>query len=134
MRGRDKHDCSSTVSNHLTTNAEELALEIVNGVLNNMELEIPDSEREQAIKMYVSFINFLAESLFTGSDDVPDALLGWSKNNATGQVTEGGKISEILVRYPPTREVFTDLVTNISKQFGLSLDEHGSIIKQLIKF
>lgn len=122
-----------TVSNHLTTNAEELALEIVNDVLNNMELEIPDLEKEQAIKMYVSFINFLAESLFTGSEDVPETLIEWSKNNARIQVTEGGEISEILLRYPPTREVFTDLVTNISKEFGLSLDELGFIIKQINK-
>ncbi|WP_035322551.1 STAS domain-containing protein [Peribacillus kribbensis] len=120
-----------TVSNHIAENAESLALEIVNGVLDRMKLEIPKTEKEQAIKMYVDFINSFSDSLFNENEGVPQSLIDWSKKNAAGQVFPGGKISEIMVRYPPTREVITDLFTNLSIDFGLTVKEFGFIIKQI---
>ncbi len=97
------------VSNHLIGNAESLAEEIVAGVLHSMELEIPLWEKEQAIKMYIEFINFLGDSLLVMDEGVPQTLIEWSNKNAAGQVSPEGKISEIIVRYPPTRDIFTDI-------------------------
>ncbi|WP_163102807.1 STAS domain-containing protein [Peribacillus alkalitolerans] len=119
------------VANHLIDNAESLAVEIVEGVQQSMKLDIPQWEIEQAIIMYIELINFLGDSLLIEKDGVPQTLIEWSKRNAARQVSSQGKISEILVRYPPTREVFTDIITNISIEFGLSLQEHSSIIKRI---
>jgi rsbT co-antagonist protein RsbR len=53
------------------------------------------------------------------------------KKNAEGQVSSGGKISEIVIRYPSTRETFTDILTRISLEFGLSLKENAYILKRI---
>ncbi|GAB6257015.1 STAS domain-containing protein [Peribacillus sp. NPDC055009] len=119
------------VSNHLTDNAESLAEEIVEGVLHSMELDIPLWEKEQAIKMYMEFINFLGESLLVMDEGVPQTLIEWSNKNAAGQVSPEGAISEIIVRYPPTRDIFTDIITKISLEFQLSLKDHSFIIKRI---
>ncbi|RFU71245.1 STAS domain-containing protein [Peribacillus saganii] len=119
------------VSNHLIDNAESLAEEIVDGVLHNMKLKIPQWEKEQAITMYIEFINFLGNSLFIEEEEVPQTLIEWSKRNAARQVSPEGKISKIMVRYPPTRDIFTDIITNISIEFGLSLKDHSFIIKRI---
>lgn len=119
------------VSNHLKANAKSLAEEIVDGVLHSIKLEIPQWEKEQAIEMYIVFNNFLGDSLFVEEEGVPQTLIEWSKKNAARQVSPEGKISEIIVRYPPTRDVFTDIITNISIEFGLSLKDHSFIIKRI---
>ncbi|MCV9888004.1 STAS domain-containing protein [Metabacillus halosaccharovorans] len=119
------------VSNHLIDNAESLAEEIVDGVLNRLKLEIPLWEKEQALEMYIDFINFLGDSLFVDEEKVPESLIEWSKNNAARQVSPKGKISEIMVRYPPTREIITDIMTKISLNFGLSLEDFAFILKRI---
>jgi rsbT co-antagonist protein RsbR len=120
------------VAGYLINNAESLAVEIVEDVLRIMNLEIPKWEKEQAITMYIEFIGFLGNSLIDDDENgVPDALIEWSKKNAEGQVLSGGKISEIVVRYPSTRETFTDILTRISLEFGLSLKENAYILKRI---
>ncbi len=119
------------VSNHLIDHAKSLAEEIVDGVLNRLKLEIPQLEKEQAIEMYIDFIHFLGDSLFVEEEKVPESLIEWSKNNAARQVSPKGKISEIMVRYPPTREIFTDIMTKISKDFGLALEDYAFILKRI---
>ncbi len=119
------------VSNHLIANSESLAEEIVNGVLVSMKLDIPLWEKEQAIEMYIHFIKFLGESLINEEEEIPETLIEWSKNNAARQISPKGKISEIMVRYSPTRGVFTDIMTKISIDFGLSLEDFSFIIKRI---
>ncbi|WP_236694091.1 STAS domain-containing protein [Sporosarcina globispora] len=43
----------------------------------------------------------------------------------------GGKISDIVIRYPDTRFVFTDRLRNIGKEFDLTVEEIISIIKKV---
>jgi rsbT co-antagonist protein RsbR len=119
------------VSNYLIENEESLAVEIVEGVLHRMKLEIPKWEKEQAITMYIEFMRFLGESLINDEEGVPQGLLIWSKKNAEGQVSSGGKISEIVARYPSTREIFIEILTRISLEFGLSIKETTFIIKRI---
>jgi rsbT co-antagonist protein RsbR len=122
----------ANVASYLINNAESLAVEIVEGVLHIMNLEIPKWEKEQAITMYIEFTGFLGKSLMDDDENgVPEALIVWSKKNAERQVSSGGKISEIVVRYPSTREIFTDILTRISLEFGLSLKENAFIIKRI---
>lgn len=120
------------VSRYFSNRAEELAIELVEGVLSSIIIEIPFWEKEQAINMYRELFVFLANSLTEEEKDpVPELLIDWSKKNAAMQVSSGGKISEIVVRYPPTRNVFIDMFTRISTEFGLSIKQHSYLIKRM---
>ncbi|WP_075618815.1 STAS domain-containing protein [Paenisporosarcina indica] len=119
-------------SEYISKHVESLAIEVVEGVIGNMKLDIPEIEKEQAISMYVELLNFLGESMVgEGTDPVPDTVIEWSKKNAKMQVSSSGEISEILVRYPPTRDVFTDILTRISIELALSVKENALIIKRM---
>ncbi|MFC3883146.1 STAS domain-containing protein [Bacillus songklensis] len=119
------------VSDYLIENAESLAVEIVEGVLHKMKLEIPEWEKEQAITMYIEFMGFLGKSLIDDKEGVPEDLIVWSKKNGEREASSGGRISEIIVRYPPTRDIFTEILTRISLEFGLSIKETAFIIKRI---
>ncbi|TMW71275.1 STAS domain-containing protein [Alteribacter natronophilus] len=99
-----------------------------------MKLDIPKWEEDQAVTMYVELLGFLAESIDEELSEVPSSLIEWSKKNAEMQVTAEGRISEIVLRYPPTREVFSDLITGISLELDLSLREHTKILKKINSF
>lgn len=121
----------SKVADYLMSQAQSLSLEIVDGVLQTMNLVIGEEEKQQAITMYIEFLGFLGQSLKENRETIPKDLLDWSKKNAEQQVAAGGKISDISVRYLPTREIFTDLLTKISIEFGLSVEENTFIIKRV---
>ncbi|OMP67344.1 STAS domain-containing protein [Domibacillus epiphyticus] len=119
-------------SKYINENGESLAIEVVEGVIHRMKLDIPDWEKEQAIAIYVELLRFFGESLIQESEDiVPDTFIDWSKRNAAMQVSSGRKISEIAVRYPPTRDVYTEILTRISIELGLSVKENALIIKRI---
>ncbi|WP_245830928.1 STAS domain-containing protein [Sediminibacillus massiliensis] len=119
---------------YLKNNANSLAHEIVETVMGIMDLNIPAWEQEQAVEMYVEFLGYLGESLGSEKNrEVPDSLIEWSKKNAAMQVSSEGKISEIAVRYPPTREVFSDIFTRISSELGMSIHENALVIKRVNK-
>jgi len=121
----------SKFSAFINDHAEILAVEIVETVIKEMDLAIPEIEKEQALSMYNDFLHFFGEALIDQKNElVPDELVEWSKKNAA-QVASGGKISEIARRYPMTREVIADIVTRISIEQGLSVKENASIIKRL---
>jgi len=119
-------------STYINENVDSLALEVVEGVIQGMNLNLPEWEKDQAISMYIQFFVFLGEScLDDGNDEVPETVIKWSKSNAAMQVTSEGAISEIVVRYPPTREIFNDIVTRISIELGLSVNENALIIRRI---
>ncbi len=122
---------TSKVAAYLTNHAAALSIEIVESVLGGMKLTIPEEEKQQAITMYVEFIGFLGETLTDNLEAIPEELIVWSKKNAAQQVSSGRKISEISIRYLPTREVFADIVTKLSMDFALSVEENASIIKRV---
>lgn len=119
-------------SQYISENREVLANEVVEKVLAALKLNISEQEEGQAIVMYIGLLDFFAESLASGDCEVvPEALLEWSKKNAEMQVKTDGKISEIVVRYPPTREVFNDLFTRISLELDLTLQDHAFLLKRI---
>ncbi|HWO98239.1 MAG TPA: STAS domain-containing protein [Bacillus sp. (in: firmicutes)] len=119
------------ISNYLIESAESLAVEIVEGVLHKMNLKIPEWEKEQAIMMYIQFMEFLGKSLIDNKTEVSEDLVVWSKENGERQAASGEKISEIVVRYPPTRDIFIEILTRISLEFNLSIKETAFIIRQI---
>lgn len=117
---------------HISENTEALALEVVDAVIEKMQLNIPEWERDQAQFMYNDFFRFLGESLINDcEDEVPETLLTWSKKNSEMQLNAGGDITEIVVRYPPTRVIFNDMITRLSVEYNLSLEENALIIKKI---
>ncbi|RKL68366.1 anti-anti-sigma factor [Salipaludibacillus neizhouensis] len=119
-------------SRYISEDAESLASEVVEGVLSRMKLDIPQLEKEQANVMYIELFGFLGESLIDEDKEVfPDTLIEWSKKNAEMQVSSGGGISEIVRRYPPTREVFNEIITGISIEIGLSVNENAFVLKRV---
>ncbi|MDZ5711064.1 STAS domain-containing protein [Jeotgalibacillus haloalkalitolerans] len=115
------------VSSHKTVMAEE----IVNAVIERASLKISDDERENAVVMYKEFLTFLGDIAEQHRTTAPEALINWSKENAAMQVSAGGKISEIIVRYQPTREVFIEVVNEIGEQLNLCIKEQSEIIKKV---
>lgn len=122
------------LSEYINDNKNALALEVVDSVIQNIEMEIPEQEKEQALSMYINFFDFFGETLVQKEKfAVPAALVEWSKKNAEMQAASGGEISTIIVRYSPTRAVFNELLTRISLELGLSLTEHAHILNLINK-
>ncbi|GLB61875.1 STAS domain-containing protein [Cytobacillus sp. NCCP-133] len=119
------------VSAYLTQNAEGLSEEIVAEIVNRFGFEIPKQEFDAAVSMYIEFIKFLGGMIASNSDQVPDELVEWSKGNGEKAASMGGKISDIVTRYPDTRIVFTDRLKTIGKDHGLTADETITIVKKV---
>ncbi len=117
---------------YITASPRMLAGQVVDRVLAKIDQDIPAEERLRAVDMYEELLGYLGKTIGEESDlEVPDALIEWSKQNAEMQVSAGGKISEIVVRYPPTRAVMVELFTELSVKSGLSLEENALVIKRV---
>lgn len=117
---------------YITTSPRTLAEQVVDRVLAKIDQDIPAEERLRAVDMYEELLGYLGKTIGEESDlEVPDALIEWSKQNAEMQVSAGGKISEIVVRYPPTRVIMAELFTELSVKSGLSLEENALVIKRV---
>lgn len=117
---------------YITASPRTLAEQVVDRVLAKIDQDIPAEERLRAVEMYEELLGYLGETIGNEADlEVPDALIEWSKQNAEMQVSSGGKISEIVVRYPPTRVVMAELFTELSVKSGLSLEENALVIKRI---
>ena len=113
-------------SQYISENAETISAEVVESVVQEMNLDIPAWEKEQAVHMYVELLGFFGQFLQEKNRlEVPESLIEWSKKNAEMQVASGGKISEIVVRYPATRQIFSELFTRLSLKFGLTVVENA---------
>ncbi|MFC4022450.1 STAS domain-containing protein [Oceanobacillus longus] len=121
-------------SKYISENKKILATKVVNGVIRKGKLDVPKWEEEQAMEMYDDLFRFLGESLIDKDEkEIPDLLLEWSKKNSEMQVSSGGRLSEIINRYPPTKEIFNDILTGLSIEFGLSIRDHAYILKRIDK-
>ncbi|MFC3040545.1 STAS domain-containing protein [Virgibacillus xinjiangensis] len=117
---------------YIEEKAESLAVDVVESVVKKAALSLPEWERNEAVHMYHDMWQFLGETIKIEEEDaIPSTLLDWSKKNAEMQVSAGKEILEIIVRYPPTREVFNEIVTKISKELKLTVEENSYILKRI---
>ncbi|MFC2949887.1 STAS domain-containing protein [Virgibacillus sediminis] len=117
---------------YIEKHAESLAADVVESVVEKAKLDLPEWEKDSAVHMYQDLWAFLGETIRDEREDaIPDTLLDWSKSNAEMQVSAEKEILEIVVRYPPTREVFNDVVTQISLDLGLTVEENASVLKRI---
>ncbi|WP_071459639.1 STAS domain-containing protein [Bacillus massilinigeriensis] len=111
------------VVEYLTINSRQLAAQLVADIINRLYMEIPQREIEHSIDMYEEFFGFLG-GLVEGSEEAPpDALIQWSRSNGEREASHGGRVSEILIRYPDTRIAFSRLLSKIGKDHGLSVED-----------
>lgn len=119
-------------SSYICENAHSISEEIVEYVVGRSKPGIAEEEKDMALSMYIKLLGFFGDSLNAESENfVPEHLIVWSRNNAEMQVKSGGKISEIIVRYPLTRDIFTDILSRISSSIGLSTSQTAHIIKKI---
>ena len=119
---------------YISENARSISNEIVDYVVGRIQPGISQEEKEMALSMYIKLLGFFSESLKNGYDNenfAPEHLIEWSKKNAEMQVASGGRLSDIIVRYPMTRDIFTDIVARISIELSLSIEDTGAIIKKI---
>lgn len=119
-------------ASYIREHKEALAEKVVAQVVQRMELHLPVQERQNAVVMYQELFDFFSNTINKESDEQPpETMITWSKQNALQQVNSAKSLSEIIIRYPPTREVFNDLLTELSIDFSLSLAQNSFLIKRM---
>jgi rsbT co-antagonist protein RsbR len=113
----------SAVANELQQNAKEIAKDMVEKIIEKIGLEIPQPEIDQAIAVYTGYLGFLGDSILCFDETTPDALLEWSRANGEREAAKGGRVSDIILRYPPTRLVFIDKMTEICLRHDLNIED-----------
>jgi rsbT co-antagonist protein RsbR len=121
----------SMVAAYLSKNAKHLANEMVDAISKKFNFEVSASELVDAKAMYVEFLGFLALSFNCDEGSVPEELLSWSKENGERAAALHGKISDIIIRYPETRIVFTDYFLQIGVEHDLTSGEIVLILKRV---
>ena len=116
---------------YITEHIDELAATIVERVCEQLPGEVPQVEQRLALDMYKELWKSLGHSLQSDELTIPEALMKWSRSNAAMQTENGGKISVIVDRYPPTRVAFADVLVEVSEEVGLSLKEFAYVNKQV---
>ncbi|RSD25436.1 STAS domain-containing protein [Mesobacillus subterraneus] len=119
------------VAEELQHNANSIAKEMVQNIIQNIGVEIPKTEIDQAIVVYTEYLGFLGEVIHHDEESAPAALLEWSRNNGEREAAKGGRISDIILRYPPTRLVFIDKMAEISLKHGVNTEDLLSINKKV---
>ena len=113
----------TAVANELQQNSEKISREMVEKILELIGVEIPQSEINQAIEVYTEYLGFLGDSIKNNDETNPDALLEWSRNNGEREAAKGGRVSDIILRYPPTRLVFIDKMAEICLKHSLKVED-----------
>ncbi|MRX73234.1 STAS domain-containing protein [Bacillus lacus] len=121
----------SKVASYLIEHCEILAGDVTEEIVERFPFEVPQAEVESAKRMYSEFLFFLGESINCTENSVPETLQRWSKGNGERAAASNAKISDIFIRYPDTRMVFSDFVLNLGKQFDLTSDEIVLILKRI---
>lgn len=117
-------------SSYISENTHSISKEVVDYVVSQSNQEIPEDEKDMAISMYIKLLGFFSESLIHENENfIPEHLIVWSKKNAQMRVDSGGNLSDIVVRYPLTRDIFTEIMLRISLDINLSTSDTANIIK-----
>lgn len=122
---------AAIVAKHITENAQKYAEQIVDKVVDIMGLDIPTWEKKAASGMYHTFFDHLAESLEIDTYRVPEEVLKWSEDNAERTVASGRDIYEIIRRYPPSRMIVSNFITEICMDYNVSIYGTANLTKRI---
>jgi rsbT co-antagonist protein RsbR len=121
----------SKLAYYLLHNHSTIAASLVEKGIKEMNIRLPEEEKEHAVCVYETFFQFLGDSLEQETNEIPSQMIEWSKKNAEGQIFSGGEISEIIVRYPITRNIFADLATHWAEEFSLTNKESIKVLQKM---
>ncbi|WP_415816620.1 STAS domain-containing protein [Mesobacillus thioparans] len=122
---------TAAVANELQQNAETIAKEMVDSIIEMIGVEIPKQEIDQAIVVYTEYLGFLGDSIRNADELTSVGLLEWSKANGEREAARDGRISDILLRYPPTRLVFIDKMAEICLKHEVEIEDFIWINKRV---
>ena len=110
------------VSQYLTNHANQLAIEIIQAILEQVKDERMPSEEELRgyERIYAKFILLLAEAIPLTENELPPAFLEMSKQLGEKQASSKGQISEVTKYYPIVRSALIDRITDVSIEQGLT--------------
>lgn len=114
---------TTAVAHELQQNSESIAKEMVSSIVELIGVEIPKEEIDQAIIVYTEYLRFLGDSILNEDETTSQGLLDWSRQNGEREAAKGGRVSDILFRYPPTRVVFIDKMAEISLKHGVVTED-----------
>ncbi|WP_257985159.1 STAS domain-containing protein [Bacillus sp. T33-2] len=121
----------SAVAGYLKEHAPELAIQITEEIIRKLEMDIPASDIARAKQVYAEFLGFLGESLMGNGKQDPEGLVEWSRANGEREAARGGRISDVITRYPATRLVFVDKISEVWKLHDLTADDMLWLNKRL---
>ncbi|WLR56982.1 STAS domain-containing protein [Mesobacillus subterraneus] len=122
---------TSAVANELRQNSETIAKEMVSSISELIGVNIPKQEIEQAIVVYTEYLKFLGDSIMNKDETTSQGLFEWSKQNGEREAAKGGRVSDFLFRYPPTRIIFIDKMAEISLKHDVSTKDFIWINKKV---
>lgn len=111
----------TAIASDLQQNSKAIAKEMVEEIIDKIGMEIPQPEIDQAIVAYTEYLGFLGESINKRDESTSETLIEWSRKNGEREAAKGGRISDILLRYPPTRLVFIDKMAEICLKHDVSI-------------
>jgi rsbT co-antagonist protein RsbR len=121
----------SDVAEYLTENADVLAINIVNDIMQRVEIQFSEEELKYYYKVYAEFIGLLAEAIVSNENKAPSGFIEMSKKNGERQAALKGRISSIIGRYPDIRLGLIEHITNVSIQHGLSAEDTVRVNKRV---
>lgn len=121
----------STIAKYLADHSESLAIKIIDDIIQRLEIEFPQEEKNYYHVIYTDFINLLAEALILNEYKVSQKFMEMSKKNGERQAALMGKISSIIGRYPDIRLGFIDQITKVSIEHGLSTEDAITVNKRV---
>ncbi|WP_175989244.1 STAS domain-containing protein [Bacillus sp. Marseille-Q1617] len=121
----------SKLAYYLLHNYSTIAANLVEHAIKKMNIALPQKEKEHAVCVYETFFQFLGDSMLHEKQELPSQLIEWSKKNAEGQIVSGRNISEIIIRYPVTREIFASLTTQWAQEFSLTNIESIKVLQKM---
>lgn len=133
VKGEKTMESLIRVSQYLTNHANQLATEIIQTILTQVEEERKPSEQELAgyERIYATFIELLAEAIPLTENELPQAFLEMSKQLGEKQAASKGQISEVTKYYPTIRSALIDRITDVSIEQGLTTKNTVFVNKRL---
>jgi len=124
-------ETATKVAKYITENAQKHAEIIVQKVMDVLNLQIPEWEQKAASTMYKIFFDHLADSMEIDTYRVPEEVLKWSVENAERTAKSGRDIYEIMRRYPPSRMIVSNFITEICMEHNVSVFGTACLTKKI---
>ncbi|OCA84226.1 hypothetical protein A8F94_16040 [Bacillus sp. FJAT-27225] len=126
-------DKLTEVSRYIHDHAKQLAERVVTFNLDKLDFEVPEEIITKSISYQQDFLEFISKAItFEDEEQVAKGFMEW--NNAHAQHEETvllDKVSSLIKPYPEIRMLLAEIMYEISRENGLSLEEFKTITTRL---